>query len=260
VTISCGPFFRTITLECVTRDPFTLRATFLTASIIRNLLPCFTGSGNDPAKGVEHGNAGIRGAYFSYLASAFLGSTNSSMRAAIYARVSTLNGQSPEMQLVELREYASPRGWEVFREYVDLGISGSKESRPELNRLMADAHARRFDVVLCWKVDRFGPSLKHLVNALADLDSYGVAFVSLSDNLDLSTPSGRLMFQIAVRQAHVSDNSAPDSQRRRDGPAARAGRELPRDCRGSRCGPRHGAYTSAVGEVKQPSGSPRAFL
>jgi hypothetical protein len=62
--------------------------------------------------------------------------------------------------------------------------------------LIADVHLRRFDVALCWKVDRFGRSLKHLVNALADLDSYGVAFVSLRDNLDLSTPSGRLMFQI----------------------------------------------------------------
>ena len=118
------------------------------------------------------------------------------MRVAIYARVSTLIGQSPEMQLAELREYASRRGWEIYGEYVDSGISGSKESRPELNRLMLDVHLRRFDVVLCWKVDRFGRSLKHLVNALADLDSYGVAFVSLRDNLDLSTPSGRLMFQI----------------------------------------------------------------
>jgi len=118
------------------------------------------------------------------------------MRAAIYARVSTLIGQSPEMQLAELREYASRRGWEIYGEYVDSGISGSKESRPELNRLMSDVHLRRIDVVLCWKVDRFGRSLKHLVNALADLDSYGVAFVSLRDNLDLSTPSGRLMFQI----------------------------------------------------------------
>ena len=118
------------------------------------------------------------------------------MRVALYARVSTSNGQSPEMQLGELREYASRREWEVAGEYVDAGISGTKESRPELNRLMADAHTRRFDVVLCWKVDRFGRSLKHLVNALADLDSYGIAFVSLRDNLDLSTPSGRLMFQI----------------------------------------------------------------
>src|SRR5208282_988956 len=118
------------------------------------------------------------------------------MRAALYARVSTLNGQHPEMQLAELREYASRRGWEITREYLDEGVSGSKESRPELNRLMTDAHRRQFDIVLVWKIDRFGRSLKHLVNALADLDSYGVAFVSFRDNLDLSTPSGRLMFQI----------------------------------------------------------------
>jgi len=117
------------------------------------------------------------------------------VRVALYSRVSTYNGQSPEMQLTELREYTSRRGWEIFREYVD-HISGSKESRPELNQLMSDAHRRHFDVVLCWKVDRFGRSLKHLVNALADLDAYGIAFVSLRDNLDLSTPSGRLMFQI----------------------------------------------------------------
>jgi len=96
----------------------------------------------------------------------------------------------------QICEYASRRGWEVFAEYVDNGVSGAKESRPELNRLMADGHRRHFDVVLCWKIDRFGRSLKHLVNALADLDGYGIAFVSLCDNLDLSTPSGRLMFQI----------------------------------------------------------------
>ena len=117
-------------------------------------------------------------------------------RVALYARVSTLNGQDPEMQLSELREYASRRGWSITREYVDSGVSGSKESRPELNQLMADAHRRKFDAVLVWKIDRFGRSLKHLVNALADLCAYGVAFISFRDNLDLSTPSGRLMFQI----------------------------------------------------------------
>ena len=117
-------------------------------------------------------------------------------RVALYARVSTLNGQDPEMQLSELREYASRRGWTITREYVDQGISGSKESRPELNELMVDAHRRKFDAVLVWKIDRFGRSLKHLVNALAELCAYGVAFVSFRDNLDLSTPSGRLMFQI----------------------------------------------------------------
>ena len=118
------------------------------------------------------------------------------MRAALYARVSTLTGQHPEMQLAELREHASRRGWEIVDEYVDEGVSGSKESRPELNRLMDDSHRRQFDIVLVWKIDRFGRSLKHLVNALADLDAYGVTFASLKDTLDLSTPSGRLMFQI----------------------------------------------------------------
>ena len=123
--------------------------------------------------------------------------TTKSVRVALYARVATADkGQDPEMQLRELREYCERRSWFVSGEYVDQGISGTKESRPELNRLMSDAHQRRFDVTLCWKIDRFGRSLKHLVNALADLDAYGVAFVSLKDNLDLSTPSGRLMFQI----------------------------------------------------------------
>src|ERR1039457_6237230 len=117
-------------------------------------------------------------------------------RVALYARVSTLNGQDPEMQLSELREYASRRGWSITKEYVDQGVSGSKESRPHLNHLMADAHGRGFGAVRVWKIDRFGRSLKHLVNALADLGAYSVAFISFRDNLDLSTPSGRLMFQI----------------------------------------------------------------
>jgi DNA invertase Pin-like site-specific DNA recombinase len=134
------------------------------------------------------------------------------MRAALYARVSTLNGQHPEMQLAELREYASRRGWKIMGEYVDEGVSGSKESRPELNRLMADAHRRQFDIVLVWKIDRFGRSLRHLVNALADLDSYGVAFASLKDNLDLSTPSGRLTFQIIAAMADYAEGAIMQSR------------------------------------------------
>ena len=117
-------------------------------------------------------------------------------RVALYARVSTLIGQDPEMQLRELREYASRRGWLVGKEYIDKGVSGTRESRPSLNDLMADAHRRKFDAVLVWKIDRFGRSLRHLVNSLAELGALGVAFVSFRDNLDLSTPSGRLMFQI----------------------------------------------------------------
>src|SRR5579864_2492770 len=122
--------------------------------------------------------------------------TEPTMRAAIYARVSTHNGQDPHMQTRELREYCERRGWVVEGEYVDVGVSGAKDSRPELNRLMADAKRRKFDAILIWKLDRFGRSLRHLVNALAELEAIGVAFVSLTDNLDLSTPSGRLMFQV----------------------------------------------------------------
>jgi DNA invertase Pin-like site-specific DNA recombinase len=123
-------------------------------------------------------------------------STRPITQVALYARVSTLNNQDPEMQLSELREYAGRRGWQIVEEFIDQGVSGCKESRPSLNRLMSDACRRKFDAILVWKIDRFGRSLKHLVNALAELAALGVAFISLRDNLDLSTPSGRLMFQI----------------------------------------------------------------
>lgn len=125
-----------------------------------------------------------------------LKSEQSITSVALYARVSTVNNQDPGMQLSELRDYAKRRGWRVVEEYVDRGVSGSKESRPGLNRLMSDARRKKFDAILVWKIDRFGRSLKHLVNALADLAVLGVSFISLRDNLDLSTPSGRLMFQI----------------------------------------------------------------
>jgi DNA invertase Pin-like site-specific DNA recombinase len=123
-------------------------------------------------------------------------SAENHVRVALYARVSTINNQDPEMQLSELREYAQRRGFQIVEEFTDRGVSGSRESRPALDRLMADACRRRFDAVLVWKIDRFGRSLKHLVNSLEELGALGVSFVSLRDNLDLSTPSGRLMFQI----------------------------------------------------------------
>jgi DNA invertase Pin-like site-specific DNA recombinase len=119
------------------------------------------------------------------------------MKAAIYARVSTTNhGQDVTLQTRDLQQFAEARGWHLVDAYIDAGVSGAKDSRPELNRLMADAQHRKFDVVLVWKLDRFGRSLRHLVNALAELEDLGIAFVSFTDNLDLSTPSGRLMFQV----------------------------------------------------------------
>jgi DNA invertase Pin-like site-specific DNA recombinase len=118
------------------------------------------------------------------------------LRCAFYVRVSTNNGQqNPEVQLNDMRPFAESREWSLAAQYVD-HCTGSKESRPELNRLLADARQRKFDVIVVWKLDRFARSLKHLVTALAEFESLGVQFVSLKDNLDLTTASGRLMFQI----------------------------------------------------------------
>jgi DNA invertase Pin-like site-specific DNA recombinase len=119
------------------------------------------------------------------------------MRAAIYARVSTIgHGQSPEMQLRELREYCERRDWQIAGEYVDAGMSGAKDSRPELNRLLADAHRRRFDAVVVWKFDRFARSVSHLLRALETFNSLGVSFVSLSEQIDTSTPTGKMIFTV----------------------------------------------------------------
>ena len=117
-------------------------------------------------------------------------------RVALYGRVST-NGvrQDPEMQLTEMRELCKARGWTIVAEYVDF-MSGAVEARPQLNQLTIDARAGKFNCLLVWKLDRYARSLKHLVNALAEYQSLNIAFVSLKDNLDLSTASGRLMFQV----------------------------------------------------------------
>src|SRR2546426_9127039 len=118
------------------------------------------------------------------------------MKVAIYARVSTTNGQDPELQLRELREYCQRRGWEVAGEYVDVGISGAREQRQQLNRLIADAHRRRFDAVVVWKFDRFARSVSHLLRALETFRSLGIEFVSLSEQVDTSTPTGKMVFTV----------------------------------------------------------------
>jgi DNA invertase Pin-like site-specific DNA recombinase len=118
------------------------------------------------------------------------------MNVAVYARVSTMNGQDPEMQLRELREYCRRRGWTVLMEYVDAGISGAKERRPELDRLLTDAHRRKFDAVVVWRFDRFARSVSHLLRALETFRSLGIEFVSLSEQVDTSTPAGKLVFTV----------------------------------------------------------------
>src|SRR6202048_770293 len=118
-------------------------------------------------------------------------------RVAIYARVSTVNhGQDGSMQTRELRQFAEARGWNVTGEYIDAGVSGSKDSRPELNRLMADAHKRRFDVVCVWRFDRFARSVSHLLRALETFKALGIDFVSYSEQMDTSTPAGKMVFTV----------------------------------------------------------------
>ncbi len=122
---------------------------------------------------------------------------NSIIRVALYARVSTINhGQDVSMQTRELREYCERRGWTVTGEYVDTGISGAKDRRPELDRLMSDAHKRRFDVIAVWKFDRFARSVSHLLRALETFRALGIEFVSLSESLDTATPAGRMVFTV----------------------------------------------------------------
>lgn len=112
-------------------------------------------------------------------------------RVAIYARVSTL-GQNTENQLLELRRYAEARGWETT-EFVDDGVSGSKDRRPALDQLTAAVRRHQVDAVVCWRLDRLGRSLRHLVLFLDDLHARGVAFVTLGEGIDTSTPAGRLV-------------------------------------------------------------------
>jgi len=113
-------------------------------------------------------------------------------RVAIYARVSTTShGQDVGLQTRELRQFAQARGWQIASEYVDQGVSGAKDSRPELNRLMADAHKRRFDVVCVWRFDRFARSVSHLLRALETFKALGVDFVSYSEQMDTARRQGR---------------------------------------------------------------------
>jgi DNA invertase Pin-like site-specific DNA recombinase len=118
-------------------------------------------------------------------------------KLAIYARVSTTNhGQDVTVQTRELEQFAQARGWQLVDTYTDTGVSGAKDSRPELNRLMGDAHRRKFDVVAVWKFDRFARSVSHLLRALETFSALGIAFVSLSEQMDTTTPTGKMVFTV----------------------------------------------------------------
>jgi DNA invertase Pin-like site-specific DNA recombinase len=122
--------------------------------------------------------------------------------AAVYSRISTVgHGQDSTMQTRELIEYCERRGWEIFESYVDEGVSGKKDSRPQLNRLMADAHARRFDVVVVWRFDRFSRSVSHLCRTLETFRALKIDFVSMMEQIDTTTPAGTFVFHVLAAVA-----------------------------------------------------------
>lgn len=129
------------------------------------------------------------------------------MKVVGYARVSTNNHhQDPEVQLRDIRAYAAMKGWELVETYVDRGVSGTKQSRPELNRMMDDAKSNKFNAVLVWKFDRFARSTSHLLNALQTFKAQGISFVSVTESVDTSTAMGEMVFTILGAVATMERN------------------------------------------------------
>jgi DNA invertase Pin-like site-specific DNA recombinase len=171
-------------------------------------------------------------------------------RVAIYARVSTVNhGQDVSMQTRELHQFAEARGWSVAGEYIDAGVSGAKDSRPELNRLMADAYKRRFDVVCVWRFDRFARSVSHLLRALETFKALGIDFVSYSEQMDTSTPAGKMVFTVLGAVAELERSLIVERVRAGLRNARAKGKTLGR--------PRLGVDAAKVGSLRQQGRSIR---
>src|SRR5215813_3409756 len=149
------------------------------------------------------------------------------MRAAIYARVST-SDQSTAMQLSALREYIERRGWKLAEEYIDEGVSGSRERRPALDRLMVGSKRRAFDAGVVFRFDRFARSVSHLARALGEFRALGIEFVSLPEAVDTSTPMGRAMFHIAGAFAELEREIIRERVKAGFANAKRRGRKIGR--------------------------------
>ena len=129
------------------------------------------------------------------------------MKTAIYARISTTDkGQDVDLQLRDLRAYVQSRGYTIFKEFIDEGVSGSKDKRPMLDAMMNDAKKKRFDTVLVWRFDRFARSTKHLVTALEEFKHLGIDFISYQENIDTSSPIGKAVFTIISAMAELETN------------------------------------------------------
>jgi DNA invertase Pin-like site-specific DNA recombinase len=155
------------------------------------------------------------------------------------------------MQTRELEEYCHRRGWPVFDTYVDNGFSGKKDSRPQLNRMMQDAHERRFDVVVVRRFDRFARSVSHLLRALEGFNALGIQFVSLSEQVDTNTPTGKMIFTVLGAVAELERNLIVER--------VRAGLRHAR-AKGTRLGrPRKSVDTAAIASLRANEHSWRAI-
>ena len=134
------------------------------------------------------------------------------MKVAAYARVSTNNHhQDPEVQLRDIRAFCQYKGWEIVETYIDKGVSGTKQSRPALNKLMADAAQKKFDVVVVWKFDRFARNAKHMLHALEVFQANQITFVSTTENIDTSTSTGKMVFTIIAAVAEMERSNTVES-------------------------------------------------
>lgn len=161
------------------------------------------------------------------------------MRVVTYSRVSTDDkGQNPTIQVNELSRYCQARGWSIRDEIIDHGYSGGSDSRPGLQKLLKLARSRKIEGVVVVKLDRLFRSLKHLVTTLDEFQALGIIFVATRDNVDYSTPSGRLFVQILGSLAEFEKSLLRERTILGLEHARRSGKQLGR--------PRRGPYEAII--------------
>lgn len=156
--------------------------------------------------------------------------TTKTLRVAIYARTSTTKDQDPEVQLRELRPFVEKRGWSLDEKhvFVDFGVSGAKDSRPALDRMLAAARQRKFDLIVVWALDRLGRSLRSLIVTCEELGSLGIDLVSYTQPIDTTTPSGKLTFAVLGAVAEFERSMIQERVRAGVAKARAAGKRLGR--------------------------------
>jgi len=147
---------------------------------------------------------------------------------AIYTRVSTVDRQDTRAQEEELKEFATKRGWRIFKVYSDKGQSGAKPTRPALDELWTDCRKRKVDVVCVWSLDRFARSLKHLIEGLEEFRRLGMDFVSYKQDIDTTSSAGRLLFHIVGAVAEFERDLIRERVRAGLAQARREGKQLGR--------------------------------